>query len=177
MEDIDKILKSLRKKSLLNNSSSLEVCSWEREGIKKLIPHREPFLLIDRITHIDRENRIIVGEYTVSSTDPIVQGHFPSFPVYPGALQLEITGQLALCLPYLLNNDITIPPTEDQELNIRATKVLGAYYLSPLLPEIKATVIAQQLGEEDSFLAQMIGQIIIEDKVVMSCAQEVCFID
>ena len=70
-------------------------------GIKKLIPHRYPFLLIDKIIEIDRKHCIAVKNVTVN--EPFFQGHFPQEPVMPGVLQVEAMAQAAgvLVLNYL----------------------------------------------------------------------------
>ena len=61
--------------------------------IKQLIPHRHPFLLLDRVTEFSLNERI-VGEKSVSFNEPCFPGHFPDFPVMPGVLILEAMGQL-----------------------------------------------------------------------------------
>lgn len=70
-------------------------------GIKKLIPHRYPFLLIDKIIEIDRKHCIAVKNVTVN--EPFFPGHFPQEPVMPGVLQVEAMAQAAgvLVLNYL----------------------------------------------------------------------------
>lgn len=62
-------------------------------GIKALIPHRYPFLLIDKIIEIDRKHCIAVKNVTVN--EPFFQGHFPQEPVMPGVLQVEAMAQAA----------------------------------------------------------------------------------
>ena len=62
-------------------------------GIKKLIPHRYPFLLIDKVIEIDQKHIIAVKNVTVN--EPFFQGHFPEEPVMPGVLQVEAMAQAA----------------------------------------------------------------------------------
>lgn len=62
-------------------------------GIKKLIPHRYPFLLIDKVIEIDKKHIIAVKNVTVN--EPFFQGHFPEEPVMPGVLQVESMAQAA----------------------------------------------------------------------------------
>lgn len=64
------------------------------KAIMKVLPHRYPFLLVDRITECDHEKHI-VGIKNVSATEPHFQGHFPEHPVMPGVLQLEAMAQVA----------------------------------------------------------------------------------
>ena len=60
--------------------------------IRELLPHRYPFLLVDKV--IDRGDNFIVGVKNVSGNEPFFQGHFPSEPVMPGVLQVEAMAQV-----------------------------------------------------------------------------------
>jgi beta-hydroxyacyl-ACP dehydratase FabZ len=62
------------------------------QEILKLLPHRYPFLLVDRILECDDQKRI-VGLKNVTMNEPFFQGHFPGVPVMPGVLQLEAMAQ------------------------------------------------------------------------------------
>jgi 3-hydroxyacyl-[acyl-carrier-protein] dehydratase len=68
-------------------------------GILKLLPHRYPFLLIDRIIEIDGD-RSAIGIKNVTFNEPHFQGHFPDQPVMPGVLIIEAMAQTAgaICL-------------------------------------------------------------------------------
>lgn len=61
--------------------------------IRELLPHRYPFLLVDKI--IEKSDKHIVGVKNVSGNEPFFQGHFPSEPVMPGVLQVEAMAQTA----------------------------------------------------------------------------------
>ncbi len=64
----------------------------DRQEIEAILPHREPFLMLDRVTEL------VPGEYAIAekdilATDDVFRGHFPGHPVFPGVLQLEALAQ------------------------------------------------------------------------------------
>jgi UDP-3-O-[3-hydroxymyristoyl] N-acetylglucosamine deacetylase/3-hydroxyacyl-[acyl-carrier-protein] dehydratase len=63
------------------------------EALMKLLPHRYPFLMVDKI--VKMEGNIIVGVKNVTINEPYFQGHFPGHPIMPGVLQLEAMAQVA----------------------------------------------------------------------------------
>ena len=65
--------------------------------IKKILPHRYPFLLVDKVIECDMDSRI-VGIKNVTANEPFFQGHFPEFPVMPGVLIIEALAQVACIL-------------------------------------------------------------------------------
>ena len=62
-------------------------------GVMRILPHRFPFLMVDRITKMDGNH--IVGVKNVTINEPFFQGHFPGHPIMPGVLQLEAIAQVA----------------------------------------------------------------------------------
>jgi UDP-3-O-[3-hydroxymyristoyl] N-acetylglucosamine deacetylase/3-hydroxyacyl-[acyl-carrier-protein] dehydratase len=63
----------------------------DKEQIKKILPHRDPFLFIDEIREIG--NDYIIGTKFVKSNEDYFKGHFPTEPIMPGVLQLETMAQ------------------------------------------------------------------------------------
>jgi len=68
--------------------------TYSPDEILKVLPHRHPFLMVDRIVECNGKDRI-VGVKCVAMNEPCFQGHFPGKPVFPGVLQLEAMAQTA----------------------------------------------------------------------------------
>lgn len=174
--DYDLILRKKRKK-LITEPENLPVrFSYGKEDIQKIIPHRDPFLLVDKLTGLDPEGKIIAGLTYIDPEWPLFKGHFPDFPVYPGCMQVEMTGQLGLCMDYFISNNVIEIAGIPKVSNIRATRIVGAYYLQPVLPGTTVQIVAQLL-EHDGYFGKIIGQIITEDGLVACVSiSEVCFL-
>ncbi len=67
--------------------------------IMKIIPHRYPFLLVDKIVEFEPKKRI-VGIKNVTMNEPFFQGHFPGHPIFPGALLIEAMAQVGCILMF-----------------------------------------------------------------------------
>ena len=66
---------------------------FNAKEIGKILPHRYPFLLVDRILEINLEENEILGLKNVTVNEPFFQGHFPDVPIMPGVLILEALAQ------------------------------------------------------------------------------------
>jgi len=174
--DYDKLLRKFRKKPLADIDNFPHKVNIGMEDIKRIIPHRDPILLLDSIKGIDLKNELIVGQRFIVSSESVFKGHFPDFPVYPGCLELEMIGQLGLCLYYFITNKTIVIEGIPRILPIRATRIVGAYFLEPITPDSKVALIAKKL-EYDGFLAKSIGQALVGDKVCCVAIGEVCFLE
>ena len=65
---------------------------WEAADIMQIIPHRPPFLLVDRVVAIDPGERLVAIK-NVTADEPQFMGHFPGRPIMPGVLQIEALAQ------------------------------------------------------------------------------------
>jgi UDP-3-O-[3-hydroxymyristoyl] N-acetylglucosamine deacetylase / 3-hydroxyacyl-[acyl-carrier-protein] dehydratase len=65
---------------------------FDINGIKKILPHRSPFLLVDKITHLD--DWVVTGIKNVTMNESFFEGHFPEEPIMPGVLQIEALAQV-----------------------------------------------------------------------------------
>lgn len=95
--------------------------------VMKLLPHRYPFLMVDRIIDMDRDESA-VGIKAVSMNEPFFQGHFPGFPIMPGVLIVEGLAQTAgaLCVS---NYDTSYKPQLVYFMGIDRAK-----FRKPVLP-------------------------------------------
>lgn len=66
--------------------------------ILNILPHRYPFLLVDKIVHLDLDKGIIVGQKNLTYNESFFQGHFPGAPIMPGVLILEALAQAGAVL-------------------------------------------------------------------------------
>ena len=77
------------------------------QKIREYLPHRYPFLLVDRVTEVGENN--IVGYKNVSINEEFFQGHFPNYPIMPGVLIVEALAQVAGILGFIINNETPKP--------------------------------------------------------------------
>jgi len=74
---------------------------FDTDEVMQILPHRYPFLMVDRIVGFEGETKCI-GMKTVSINEPFFQGHFPGHPVMPGVMQVEAMAQVASILLFKL---------------------------------------------------------------------------
>lgn len=82
-----------------NNSQTLDV-----KDVVKILPHRYPFLLVDKIVEMDLERGYILGQKNVTINEAFFQGHFPDHPIMPGVLILEALAQAGGVMVHLKSN-------------------------------------------------------------------------
>jgi 3-hydroxyacyl-[acyl-carrier-protein] dehydratase len=118
--------------SLLDGSSFMEAandnqpvkCPMDLQAIQSLIPHRYPFLLVDRILEY-KIGESIVGLRNISCSDPVLQGHFPGDPVVPGVIIIEGLAQTSAVLGRL---------TDPECRSVLLTEVSSARFRRKVVP-------------------------------------------
>jgi beta-hydroxyacyl-ACP dehydratase FabZ len=125
--------------------------------IMSFLPHRYPFLLVDRILEIEGDKRI-VGLKNVTINEPFFQGHFPAAPVMPGVLIIESMAQVAGVMIY---RDM---PDKERKL-IYFTGIENAKFRRPVLPGDQLRIEMQLLNRRSNF-GKMNGQATVEGKLV-----------
>ncbi|MEX0680273.1 MAG: 3-hydroxyacyl-ACP dehydratase FabZ [Balneolales bacterium] len=131
------------------------------EEIKSLLPHRYPFLFIDRVLEIGEKH--IVAIKNVSANEEFFNGHFPGAAVMPGVLQVEALAQAGCLLT--LNNHIKNP----QDVIIVFTGIKNARFRRPVVPGDQIRLEVELSNARRNFLT-MIGKATVEGD--MACEIE-----
>jgi len=111
--------------------------------IMKILPHRYPFLLVDRIVELDPDKRI-VGLKNVTVNEPFFPGHFPGMPVMPGVLIIECMAQVGGILLY---RDL---PDRHAKL-IYFTGIENARFRKPVIPGDQLRLEIELLKRRNDF--------------------------
>ena len=136
--------------------------------IMKILPHRYPFLLVDRIVAMEGEKRI-VGVKNVTINEQFFQGHFPGAPVMPGVLILEAMAQVAGVLIY---RDM---PDKESRL-IYFTGVESAKFRRPVIPGDQLRIEMELLNRRSNF-GRMMGRVTVEAKLVAEAVVVFAIVD
>jgi beta-hydroxyacyl-ACP dehydratase FabZ len=135
------------------------------QDILNLLPHRYPFLLIDRILEFEANKRV-VGLKNVTINEPFFQGHFPGHPIMPGVLLLEAMAQTGGVLALK-----SIPEEEVQKKVLYFMSIDKAKFRKPVLPgdQVRFELdMVRQRGPVKSFKAVAIvdGGVVAEAEMM-----------
>ncbi len=100
-------------------------------GIQKILPHRYPFLLVDRITALEPK-KFIEGYKNVSISEPVFQGHFPDHPIYPGVMIIEGMAQAGGVLAFESMSKIDQAATQNKVVYFMS--IDKAKFRKPVVP-------------------------------------------
>jgi len=126
------------------------------DAIRDILPHRYPFLLVDRITEMDETH--IVGIKNVTANEPFFLGHFPDFPVMPGVMIIEAMAQTAGV--QVLS---TIPDRHTKLVFL--VSVDGARFRQPVRPGDQLRIEMKVIKRKGT-VAKMAGYATVDGKVV-----------
>ncbi|OUX44034.1 MAG: 3-hydroxyacyl-[acyl-carrier-protein] dehydratase FabZ [Rhodobacterales bacterium TMED271] len=136
-----------------------ECCNIDE--IKKLIPHRYPFLLIDKVTDIVK-NESATGVKNVTVNEPYFPGHFPSSSVVPGVLQVESMAQTAAVLVAKSLN------FSESNALVLLTTIDNAKFRKPVIPgDVMSLVISVKRIRNK--LWKFYGQVMVNSQRVSEC--------
>ena len=136
-----------------------ECCNIDE--IKKLIPHRYPFLLIDKVTDIVK-NESATGVKNVTVNEPYFPGHFPSSSVVPGVLQVESMAQTAAVLVAKSLN------FSESNALVLLTTIDNAKFRKPVIPgDVMSLVISVKRIRNK--LWKFYGQVMVDSQRVSEC--------
>jgi len=141
------------------------VLSLDAHLVRRLMPHRGHMMLLDRVAAYYPTERLVVGIKNVSQNDPIVQGHFPDHPIFPGSLLIEALAQasgLLMNIEYLRNKAgldvarLVAPECRETPLDIPMTVLVDSkiQQLAAVLPgdqvQLRSQLVLQH-GEMGHF--------------------------
>lgn len=160
---VRKLVEQNQKSRRLKNTPTIQ--PLDINEIKNILPHRFPFLMVDRIIELE-EDKMAVGIKNVSVNEGFFQGHFPQQPIMPGVLQIEAMAQVAGILLFHSQKD---------------NKSLGFFraienvkFRRPVVPgdQLRLEV---QLDKKKGGLARFIGQIYVSGQLITEAEFTIAF--
>jgi 3-hydroxyacyl-[acyl-carrier-protein] dehydratase len=140
------------------------------EAIQRLIPHRPPFLLVDRVVALEPGRRIVAWK-SVTMNEPFFQGHFPGAPVMPGVLILEALAQAAAVL--------SIKSMSEEEARLKLTYLMAidaARFRKPVVPGDRLELSVEILKRKGSVWKER-GVASVEGQTVAECELMAMLVD
>lgn len=128
--------------------------------ILKLLPHRYPILLVDRVLEVDK-GKSITALKNVSINEPFFNGHFPHRPVMPGVLMLEALAQAAALLAF-----VTLDVVPDDKTIYYFAGIDGARFKRPVEPG-DALILKVELDRMKAGIFKFKAQALVDDEVAV----------
>jgi 3-hydroxyacyl-[acyl-carrier-protein] dehydratase len=126
------------------------------DEIRRLLPHRYPFLLVDRIVELELSKRI-VGVKNVTFNEPFFTGHFPEKPIMPGVLILEAMAQTGGVLAFK-----SFPGMEG---SVFFTGIDGARFRKPVIPGDQLKLVVEVVRHRREIWV-FDGKALVDDDIV-----------
>lgn len=160
-KQIEKKYQNIKKKGLV----------FDIEAIQKILPHRYPFLLVDKITDLEFD-KSIRGVKSVTFNEQFFQGHFPAQRVMPGVLILEALGQ---CGGILLLNSLS-----EEELKTKLVmfmKIDNAKFRRPVVPGDQLVLEAELVGKKSSRFVSMKTKAFVDNELACEAEMMAAVVD
>ena len=140
--------------------------------IQKILPHRYPFLLVDRVIDMV-ESKSIVAYKNVSISEPVFQGHFPDHPIYPGVMILEGMAQAGGILAFKSSN------MSDEEIENKVVYFMSidrAKFRNPVRPGDKLEYKIEVLKMRKTLIV-LDGKAYVGDKLIAEAELKAMIVD
>ncbi len=140
--------------------------------IQEIIPHRYPFLLVDRITEIAK-NESLIGYKNVSISEPVFQGHFPGHPIYPGVMILEGMAQAGGILAF---QSMEMTKEEAAQKVVYFMSIDKAKFRAPVKPGDKLEYRISVIKNKGA-IWMLKGEAFVDDKMVSEAELKAMIVD
>jgi len=140
--------------------------------IQEIIPHRYPFLLVDRITQVVK-NENLIGYKNVSISENVFQGHFPGHPIYPGVMILEGMAQAGGILAFQ-----SMEMTKEEAANkvVYFMSIDKAKFRAPVKPGDRLEYRISVIKHKGS-IWMLKGEAFVDDKMVSEAELKAMIVD
>ena len=141
--------------------------------IQKILPHRFPFLLLDRVTDLTK-GEYIEGYKNVSISEPIFQGHFPDHPIYPGVMIIEGMAQAGGVLAFKSMDNATQEEIENKVVYFMS--IDKAKFRAPVTPGDKLMYKINVIRNKGA-VWQLDAKAYVDDKLVAQAELKAMIVD
>jgi 3-hydroxyacyl-[acyl-carrier-protein] dehydratase len=141
--------------------------------IQKILPHRFPFLLVDRITALEAGS-YIEGYKNVSISEPVFQGHFPDHPIYPGVMIIEGMAQAGGVLAFKSMDNATQEEIENKVVYFMS--IDKAKFRSPVTPGDQLVYKIDVIKNKGA-IWQLDAKAYVDDKMVAQAELKAMIVD
>ena len=141
--------------------------------IQKILPHRYPFLLLDRVTAL-QENESIEGYKNISISEPVFQGHFPGHPIYPGVMIIEGMAQAGGVLAFKSVSETKLVETSDKVVYFMS--IDKAKFRAPVTPGDKL-VYKISVMKNKGAVWQLDAKAYVDEKIVAQAELKAMIVD